>query len=146
MSKRKSEYVDKAQCLVVEMLTLLKRCFPRHDGCGWKIPKYHLWCLMLRYVKMFGSASVFDGSNGERFLKWIFKDLVRNTQKVPAKLVEQLSVQKYDLDVIEHAYKYGVKKALDLNYEFIQRDEPIELLGKCTMLIHCTDQHGRGGC
>ena len=58
---------------------------------------------------MFGSASVFDGSNGERFLKWIVKDLVRNTQKVPAKLVEQLSLCKYDLDVIEHVFKYGVK-------------------------------------
>ena len=100
---------------------------------------------MLRYVKMFGSASVFDGSTGERFLKSIVKDLVHNTQKVPAKLVEQLSVQKYDLDVIEHGYAYGVKIALDLNYEFIQGDEPIEFLGKYTMLIHDTDQHGRGG-
>jgi len=71
--------VDKAQCLVVEMLTLLKYCSPRCEGCGWKIPKFHLWCLMLRYVKMFGSASVFDGSTGERFLKSIVKDLVRKT-------------------------------------------------------------------
>ena len=69
---------------------------------------------------------------------------MRNTQKVPVKLVEQLSVQKYDLDVIEHGYEYGVKKALDLNHEFIQCDGPIEFLGKYTMLIHCTDQHGRG--
>jgi len=57
---------------------------------------------MLRYVKMFGSASVFDGSNVERFLKWIVKDLVRNTQKVPAKLVEHISERKYDVNVIEH--------------------------------------------
>ena len=63
---------------------------------------------MLHYVKMFGSASVFDGRNGERFLKWIVKDLVHDTQKVPAKLVEQLSKRKYDLDVIEHAFEYGV--------------------------------------
>ena len=136
--------VDKAQCLVVEMLTLLKHCFPRHEGNGWKIPKYHLWCLMLRYVKMFGSASVFDGSTGERFLKSIVKDLVHNTQKVPAKLVEQLSVRKYDLDVIEHGYAYGVKKALELDYEFIQGDDPIEFLGRYTMFIHDTDHHGRG--
>ena len=74
---------------------------------------------MLRYVKMFGSASVFDGSNRDRFLKSIVKDLVRNTQKVPAKLVEQLSVRKYDLDMIENGYAYGVKKALELNYEYI---------------------------
>ena len=99
---------------------------------------------MLRYVKMFGCASVFDGSTGERFLKSIVKDLVHNTQKVPAKLVEQLSVRKYDLDVIEHGYAYGVKKALDLDYEFIQGDEPIEFLGKYAMLIHYTDQHQRG--
>ena len=61
--------VDKAQCAVVEMLSLLKQCFPRHWGLGWKIPKFHLWCLMLRYVNVFGSASVFDGSNGERIFE-----------------------------------------------------------------------------
>ena len=57
----------------------------------------------------------------------------------------QLSVRKYDLDVIEHGYAFGVKKALDLDYEFIRGDEPIEFLGKNTMLIHDTDHHGRGG-
>ena len=72
-----------------------------------------------RYVKMFGSASVFDGSDGERNFKWIVKDFVRHTQKVPAKLVEQLSLQEHDLDVIEHAFEYDVKKPLDLNYDFI---------------------------
>ena len=84
---------------------------------------------------MFGSASVFDGSTGERFLKSIVKDLVHNTQKVPAKLVKQLSVLKYDLDVIEHGYAYGVKKSLELDYEFIQGDDPIEFLGRYTMFI-----------
>ena len=59
---------------------------------------------------MFGSASVFDGSNGERCLKWIVKNLVRNTQKVPAKLVDHLSLRKYDLAVIEHVFEYVVKK------------------------------------
>jgi hypothetical protein len=105
-----------AHLLVVEMLTLLKRCFPREDGYGWNIPKFHLWTQMLRFVQRFGSASVFDGGTGERFLKSIVKDLIRNTQKVPAKLVEQLFQRKYDLDVIDHAFEFGVMKALDLEY------------------------------
>ena len=99
---------------------------------------------MLRYVNMFGSASVFDGGNGEIFLKWIVKDLVRNTQKVPAKLVEQLSFRKYGLDMIEHAFEYDVKKALDLDYKFIKSVEKKEFNGNYTMIIGCTDQHGRG--
>jgi len=37
--------VDKVQSLVVEMLSLLKQCFPRHGGLGWKLPKFHVWCL-----------------------------------------------------------------------------------------------------
>ena len=94
---------------------------------------------------MFGSASIFDGSNGEQFLKWIVKDLVHNTQKVPAKLVEQLSLHKYDLDVIEHAFEYGVKKALDLNYDFIKSGGQNEFNEKYPKIIGCTDQHGRGG-
>ena len=69
---------------------------------------------------------------------------MRNTWKVPAKLVEQLSVCKYDLDVIEHAFEYGVKKALDLNYDFIKSGGENELQGKYTMLIGRTDQYGRG--
>ena len=32
--------VDKAQCLVVEMLSLLKQCFPRHGGIGLNIPNF----------------------------------------------------------------------------------------------------------
>ena len=93
---------------------------------------------------MFGSALVFDGSNGERCLKWIVKDLVCKTQKVPAKLVEQLSVRKYDLGMIEHAFKYGVKKVLDLNYDFIKCGGQNEFNGKYTMITGCADQHGRG--
>ena len=57
----------KARLLVVEMLTLLKRCFPRGDGYGWNIPKFHLWTQMLQFVQRFGSASVFDGGTGEGF-------------------------------------------------------------------------------
>ena len=37
----------KAHRLVVEMLTLLKQCFPRKKGNGWKITKFHLWTQML---------------------------------------------------------------------------------------------------
>ena len=40
--------VDKVQCLVVERSSILKQRFPRHEGLGWKMPKFHLWCLMLR--------------------------------------------------------------------------------------------------
>ena len=89
--------------LVVEMLTLLKRCFPREKGNGWEIPKVHLWTQMLQSVQHFGSASVFDGGTGEKFLKSIVKDPVRNTQKVPASLVEQLAQRNSDIDVIDHA-------------------------------------------
>ena len=45
---------------------------------------------------------------------------MHNAQKVPAKLVEQLSFRKYDLDMIKHVFEYGVKRALDLDYEFIK--------------------------
>ena len=48
-------------------------------------------------------------------------------------------------DTIAPKSSYGVKKELDLDYEFIQGDDPIEFLGKYTMLIHDTDHHGRGG-
>ena len=133
----------KARLLVVEMLTLLKRCFPRGDGNGWNIPKFHLWTQMLRFVQRFGSASVFDGGTGERFLKSIVKDLIRNTQKVPAKLVEQLSQRKYELDVIDHAFEFGVMKALDLDYEYVNMEEKETLKGEYRLLFGPMDQHGK---
>jgi len=86
----------------------------------------------------------FDGGTGERCLKSIVKDLIRNTQKVPAKLVEQLSQRKYDLDVIGHAFEFGVMKALDLEYERVNIGEKEKFKGQYKILFGPMDQHGKG--
>jgi len=54
---------------------------------------------------------------------------------VLAKFVEQLYFHKYDLDVIYRSFEYEVKKALDLNYKFVQRRKEKELNEKYTMPI-----------
>ena len=135
-----------AKKLVVEMLTLLKRIFARQNGNMWKIPKFHAWATILKYVELFGSAAVFDGGRGERFLKSDVKDLSHNTQKVPSKFVEQLSKRKFEQFVTHHGYTYGVAPVLNLDIP-----KPVEDIknriggkGKYNMQFGACDHHGRG--
>ena len=143
MVNRKSS-IRKARKVVVHMLNLLKKCFPRTEGHGWKIPKFHCWANMLSHVERFGSASVFDGGKGERYLKSIVKDLVKTTQKVPSKLVEQIAKRKYENHVIEHAYTFGVVPAMNLREESEEKVDKIEFKGEYHMQFGVCDHHGRG--
>ena len=136
--------VKKGKNLVVLMLDLLKKCFPRSEGYGWKVPKFHCWANMLNYVEKFGSAENFDGGKGERFLKLHVKDLVQLTQKVPSKLVEQISKRKYEQHVIDHAFKYGVVPALHLEEKLPLKPMLLGGRGKYDMHFGEADQYGRG--
>ena len=62
------EEVDNAYPIVAELITMIKHCFPRREGHGWKIPKMHALAVLLYYVQKFGCASGFSGETGERFL------------------------------------------------------------------------------
>jgi len=73
------------------------------------------------------------------------KDLIRNTQKVPLKLVEQLSPCKYELDVIKHAFEFGVSKALDLDYEFVNVEEKKQFNGQYTILLDKKNSMAKAG-
>jgi len=61
--------VTKASLIVADLITLIKRAFPRESGNGWCIPKMHSLAKMTHYMLQFGKAKNFCGQVGERVLK-----------------------------------------------------------------------------
>ena len=139
--------VDNAYPLVAELITMIKHCFPRTDGYGWKIPKMHALAIILHYVQKFGCASGFSGETGERFLKSIVKDMARITQQRATLFAEQCAFRLYEHNVCTHAYQCAVVPELALDYEKVKDvGNGIEChgSGEFTLTIEDVDHHGRG--
>jgi hypothetical protein len=56
------------------LINLIKECFPRDEGWGWKLPKMHAFSQMPHNMLKFGLANNFSGNIGERALKGVVKD------------------------------------------------------------------------
>ena len=140
--------VDNAYPLVAELITMIKHCFPRKEGNGWKIPKMHALAILLHYVQKFGCASGFSGETGERFLKLIVKDMARHTQKRAIQFAEQCAFHLFEHVVFTHAYDYSVVPQLCLDYEKVipetTKNTHFHGSGEYSLNFGDRDKHGRG--
>jgi hypothetical protein len=80
----------------------MKKCFPRDEGWGWKLPKMHAFAIMPHNMLKFGSANNFLGNRGKWALKGIVKDHAEKTQRQPDKFAEQCAMHEYERNVIKY--------------------------------------------
>ena len=143
------EEVENAGPLVEETMESLKKFFPRNAGNKWNIPKFHGMAVFPRYMIRFGSGDNINGNTGESWLKYLIKDLAKNTQMRPSLFAKQLGVMVFQEAVLNHAFHYGVKPALGLDAILVDNRgnlNSIQCTGQYTMTIGSMDHHGRGDC
>ena len=141
----KSE-VNSADKAVSATLDLIKVVFPRTDGNGWKLPKFHLMKLVLYFIKQFGAGEQYTGQTGERLLKTLFKKYAHLTQMHPSQLVVQVAARRYEDLVLDHAFRYSVSPALGLDIDEIavKTKNGEYLVGGYQLTSGYVDRQGRG--
>ena len=140
--------VDNADHLLAEMIEMIKHCFPRKEGYGWKITKMHALATVLYYVRKFGCAAGFSGETGERFLQVIVKDMARITQQRAVLFAEQCAFRRFEQTVFQHGFQCSVVPHLNLDYEKVNNlknnSNTFGGSGEFTLTIEDVDHHGRG--
>ena len=79
---------------------LMKQVFPRTNGHGCNIPKYHGMSKMQYYMRLFGSAMNFFGGPGESHHKTFAKYLGGNTQRRVCEFAKQVANRIYETMII----------------------------------------------
>jgi len=127
------------------LLDLVKRCFPKDEGNGWNLPKYHA-CTRFPYsIGKFSCQKGFSGEWGERALKYVAKDLATQTQRRPSVFADQIAVQNYNTNLFKHAYKHAVVPYLGLDYEQVVASVPETAgRGEYVLTVGEVDHLGRG--
>ena len=105
---RSKDEVNSARVTVAEVITLIKKFFPRaDDGYGYKIPKMHALAKMIEYICMFGSAINFYGGPGEASHKTFVKAPGLKTQRRLSEFASQVAEQYYNNNLVTRkACKY----------------------------------------
>ena len=137
--------VEKATALVGELITLIKRSFPRTDGNGWCIPKIHSLAKMIHYMQQFGKAKNFCGQVGERVLKSVVKNHAQQTQRRVNVFATQCADRQFESAVLNHAYidmEHTMTGSIVTRYS----DTPyhVQCKGKHTIVFDQCDALGRG--
>ncbi len=94
--------VHRSYKVLGELIKMIKQCFPREMGWGWKLPKIHAFAKMPSNILKFGSGNHFSGNIGERALKAIVKDHADKAQRRPDKFAEQCAIHEYERKVIKY--------------------------------------------
>jgi hypothetical protein len=138
--------VNSADKAVSATLELIKVVFPRTDGNGWKLPKFHLMKLVLYFIKQFGAGEQYTGRTEERLLKSLFKKYAHLTQMHPSELVVQVAACRQEDQVLDHAFRYSVAPALGLDIDVIavNAKKGEYLVGGYKMASGYVDRQGRG--
>jgi hypothetical protein len=137
--------VAKAVDVVEELLTLIKRAFPRTNGNKWCIPKMHSLSKMVHYMQQFGKAKNFCGQVGERVLKTVVKNHAQQTQRRVNVFASQCADRQFESSVFNYAYE---SMQQSLTGTFVTACNPtlhhVTCKGKHTITFSTCDVHGRG--
>ena len=118
------EKVQSARKLIAKVLRQLKQIFPRTEGHGWSIPKFHGISKMVVYMCLYGSGIHFYGGPGESHHKYPGD----NTQRHVSEFARQITNHMYKNMIFEIANERV--KEQDNECKFIGSLLSIDVTGK----------------
>ena len=150
--------VRAARRLIAQVLRTLKKVFPRNEGQGHNLPKFHGMTKMQYYMCLFGSGMNFYGGPGESAHKYFVKGPGDNTQRRIHDFAKQISNRVYECMIFEVAKEKLHSE--DAEYELIGQNsneefgelsdvggDDCELIGKYLLKItHINDDEETGKC
>ena len=102
-SANKKSKVRSAPVLVAKVLRELKLVFPRKEGNGLKLPKFHRMTKIVTFVRLFGCAINFFSGSGESHHTYFVKAPGNNTQRLLSDFGKQVSERVYESMIFEIA-------------------------------------------